>query len=169
MATFLSSPNAVSTRPERAAPPTPHPCHTPGLHSSWLTPSTAAEFRTQQPQRTPWVVPTSLRSSNKWLGKYSYKPRTKLFAKPLAPPGAARGGAGGAGRGVPPSSQTLQKSMFSSKATSMTVKVAGLGAVHEASGLQDGGIVLQERVVRIASTAPCHGLAPCCRRQGRHL
>eukprot|EP00908_Phaeocystis_cordata_P023244 Transcript_5678.p2 GENE.Transcript_5678~~Transcript_5678.p2 ORF type:complete len:514 (-),score=294.67 Transcript_5678:2170-3711(-) len=35
--------------------------------------------------------------------------------------------------------------MYKSKASTMTVKVAGLGAVHEASGLQDSGVVLQEK------------------------
>ena len=75
--------------------------------------------------------------------------RTKLFplAKPAATGDAAGGGAtGGVASGaLPPSSKSLQAAMYAAKAKSRTVKVAGLGAVHEDSGLQEGGVVLQEK------------------------
>ena len=72
---------------------------------------TKCEFRTQTPRRTPWVVPSQLRS-NAFLAKFTPKVRTKLF--PLTKPPAATPTAGGAAAGatvggaLPPPTKSLQ-------------------------------------------------------------
>ena len=113
---------------------------------------TKCTHRTQAPPRKPWAIPPQLLSSVPWLAKhdakYKHKPRTKLFAAPLAPRAAAAAAAAAAsssGGASLPSKSTLQKSQYAAKETSMTIKVSGMGAVHEASGLQERGVVLQEK------------------------
>ena len=74
-----------------------------------------------------------------FLAKYKFTPRVKLFPAALPAAGSSGGGASPAA-----GKSALQKPLFASKSKSMTVKVSGLSAVHEASGLQDSGVVLQE-------------------------
>ena len=109
---------------------------------------TKCTHRTQAPPRKPWIIPPQLLSSVPWLAKhdakYKHKPRTKLFAAPLAPRATAAAPSSGDCATLP-SKSTLQKSQYAAKETSMTIKVLGLGAVHEASGLQERGVVLQEK------------------------